>query len=560
MKVKHILVAAAFVGSVVTPAILATTQTFATPAVDTWTGTANDGSMNNAANWSGNAVPSSGDDLVFPAGLGNQTVTNDLSGSPHFDDFDIGTTGSGAAAYTFAGSAFTVGGIKSNGNGVSSDFGNVVNLVSADLHTNAYGITVNTGDTMMFEGNVGYDGIPTIHGDGAISFSGTFNGTGAGLLFDGATQASIIGDNSSFNGHITLQNSSFLTANLDNKGIGSSSAVMNIDATSTLVLAPGVSYGQTFNLTGTLQVAASQPQAHPHETTTLTGTVTLSDGATYSGDYADLQLTGTLNGTAFSIPDGSTGNIIVSAATNNSQTINGTYKPAVLTTTLSDSAPSTPATVDENNIFIIDGARGATTVYAGGTLKGHGTVGALQVSSGANVAPGNSPGCLSSGNLTLNGTYNLEIGGTTACSGYDQLTVTGTVDVTGATLTPALYGGFVPSVGNTFTIISNDGSDAVTGTFSGLAEGSSFTSDGVTYQISYVGGDGNDVVLTVTAVAANAGAEAAAAAAGSGTTPSAPDTGFALVAAHPLVSLIATTLAALGIMVIARRLQPASKR
>ena len=43
---------------------------------------------------------------------------------------------------------------------------------------------------------------------------------------------------------------------------------------------------------------------------------------------------------------------------------------------------------------------------------------------------------------------------------------------------------------------------AVSGTFSGLAEGATINLSGVVFTISYVGGDGNDVVLTVMAVPA----------------------------------------------------------
>jgi len=54
-------------------------------------------------------------------------------------------------------------------------------------------------------------------------------------------------------------------------------------------------------------------------------------------------------------------------------------------------------------------------------------------------------------------------------------------------------------VGDKFTIIQNDGSDAVVGTFAGLAEGATITQGGVTFTISYKGGTGHDVVLTRTA-------------------------------------------------------------
>ena len=59
----------------------------------------------------------------------------------------------------------------------------------------------------------------------------------------------------------------------------------------------------------------------------------------------------------------------------------------------------------------------------------------------------------------------------------------------------------MPVAGNVFTIIANDGADAVVGTFAGLAEGATITLNGVTLVISYVGGTGNDVVLTAQAAA-----------------------------------------------------------
>ena len=47
------------------------------------------------------------------------------------------------------------------------------------------------------------------------------------------------------------------------------------------------------------------------------------------------------------------------------------------------------------------------------------------------------------------------------------------------------------------------GADAVVGTFAGLAEGATVSVAGNTYQISYVGGTGNDVVLTATVATCN---------------------------------------------------------
>jgi hypothetical protein len=73
-------------------------------------------------------------------------------------------------------------------------------------------------------------------------------------------------------------------------------------------------------------------------------------------------------------------------------------------------------------------------------------------------------------------------------------------------------------VGATFTIINNDGTDAVTGTFAGLAQGATFVVGGETFQINYKGGDGNDVTLTCTKQSAAQFRQAALLYAGGATT------------------------------------------
>jgi fibronectin-binding autotransporter adhesin len=139
-------------------------------------------------------------------------------------------------------------------------------------------------------------------------------------------------------------------------------------------------------------------------------------------------------------------------------------------------------------------------VASGATLGGSGTIGNLLVDMGATVAPGNSPGILNTGNVSLpsGSIYAVQINGTTVGTQYDQLNVTGTVNLGGATLSLAV--GTIPVNGDRFTIIKNDGTDAVTGTFAGLPEGAIFSSQGQLFKISYVGGTGNDVVLTSNAL------------------------------------------------------------
>jgi uncharacterized repeat protein (TIGR01451 family)/CSLREA domain-containing protein len=95
----------------------------------------------------------------------------------------------------------------------------------------------------------------------------------------------------------------------------------------------------------------------------------------------------------------------------------------------------------------------------------------------------------------------IVINGTAFDTDYTQLNVAGDVNLTGVTL--ALSGSHSPAIGQTFTIVNNEGGNAITGTFTGLAEGAiipNFLTPGASATITYVGGTGNDVVLTVQAV------------------------------------------------------------
>lgn len=189
-------------------------------------------------------------------------------------------------------------------------------------------------------------------------------------------------------------------------------------------------------------------------------------------------------------------------------------------------------TVTNNEILTLNGKLGDVIIVSGGKLLGSGSATTLNVQSGGKVNPGNSPGCLSSGNLTLSGTYQAELGGNDPCTGYDQLKVSGAVNLTGGSLEASLVNNFVPQAGQTFTIIENDATDSITGTFNNLAEGATFTSGSVVYKISYLGGDGNDVVLTAVSV------------------PASPNTGFMSGSSFSLVVLL---VAGAGILLFAKR-------
>jgi hypothetical protein len=81
-----------------------------------------------------------------------------------------------------------------------------------------------------------------------------------------------------------------------------------------------------------------------------------------------------------------------------------------------------------------------------------------------------------------------------SASNYGTINASGNVDVTGSNL--LLGFAFTSATNDAFTIINKTSGGAVTGTFAGLPEGGTVVVSGRTYQITYVGGDGNDVVVT----------------------------------------------------------------
>ncbi len=143
-----------------------------------------------------------------------------------------------------------------------------------------------------------------------------------------------------------------------------------------------------------------------------------------------------------------------------------------------------------------------TTVASGATIGGSGTTGALTVSTGGFINPGNSPGILNTGDYTQAGLFTAEITGLTPGTQHDQINVTGSVDITGGSLS-ALFTAGTYAANDLIFILLNDGSDAITGTYASLAQGDTVTTyGGFNWNISYLGDSvgntftgGNDIVL-----------------------------------------------------------------
>lgn len=164
-------------------------------------------------------------------------------------------------------------------------------------------------------------------------------------------------------------------------------------------------------------------------------------------------------------------------------------------------------TVSAGSLAVNGAIAGMTTVAGGAFLSGNGSVADVTIQSGGTLAPGNLvpatlPGVLNTGNLAIDsgGIYSARITGATPGTGHSQASVTGSVSLGGAVLD--LAQNYIPAPSQTFIIIDNDGADAVSGTFAGLAQGATFVTGPVTWSINYSGGTGNDVTLTAIAVAA----------------------------------------------------------
>jgi autotransporter-associated beta strand protein len=144
----------------------------------------------------------------------------------------------------------------------------------------------------------------------------------------------------------------------------------------------------------------------------------------------------------------------------------------------------------------------------GGWLGGKGIItGAVTVGngtgSGAVLAPGYLHGAGSPGTLTIyqtltfnsDGIYRVKVNSSSATS--DEVSAYGVTINSGAQFAVADLGTGTLPTGTVFTVIDNTSANPIAGTFSNLADGSTFTSNGNTYQVSYEGGDGNDLTLTV---------------------------------------------------------------
>lgn len=492
---------------------------------DTWTGAGDGASFSDASNWSGSAAPSNGDALTFDiTSLTSQTVVNnDMTGLSVSGISFIGSN-THSASYQIHGNALTLTGSITNATSPSNaTFANSITL-GADITAQNVSFSggVDTQGHSLGVSDTGYCySVGQLAGSGAVTLSGDNNDT---IALPTASP--------SYTGSITIDSGNVIA---QAGALGDASGGTTVSGTGVLDLyaTANSSWSEPFTLSGTGFIVPE------HDTTdgcggssdssvytaTLTGAVTLQSDFLYAGSD-NLTVTGayTDNGHSFTVRGGASGSLTLPSGTSQAQTETNTY---------SDDAPSTALSVGYLQTAILDGSRGAVDVANGGILMGNGTANSVNLELGGIIAPGHSPG-----KLTIVSTLSFQQGSTyqaqlkdSAAGDYDQIVVGQSSDngtdvqiATGAILDTELYSGYSINQGDQFEIIDNQGQAAVSGTFSNLAEGAQFTVGNVTFSITYIGGDGNDVVLT----ALNTGSD-----------PSGPNTSVArMIMANPAVVVV----------------------
>jgi len=401
--------------------------------------------------------------------------------------------------------------LKTNGTGVLECEGGTLDG-TVNVPTNAGLLSVPNNYDLYAKGTIRNTGTIALGGNSSLINQQPLTLTGSGKLT--MSSSTIFGQGNTFTNQSTIEgsgtigdsnpmpitNSGTIMANqttplyiVSNSTGFTNNGKLVVASGSTLIvqgvfntLSNGTLTGGTYSVTGTLEV--------PNAITTNEANITLTgapaqilNSLTNTSALATLGVNGakgTLalqSGQSLSTSTSFRNTGTVSVAAGCAFQVGGTFTQAGGTTT----------------------ATGALTAASGlringGTMQGQGTLTGA-VTSGGTIIAGDST--TTAGLLTVVGSYtqkaagslDVAIGSTAPGTGYSQLAVSHGVSL-GGTLNIALTGGFVPAIGDTFTIVSGK---AITGQFS-TVNGTSINS-GEHFQVNY---GGATVTLTVVSGAA----------------------------------------------------------
>lgn len=373
--------------------------------------------------------------LADPLALQNSTFRQYTGNSLNF-----GASFNAASALVFdaavTGNAFTFGGLAGGTN------------ISLRNSTNTAGIALTVG------GN-----------DEDTAYSGNLSGAGGALIKTG-------------NGTLVLSGSNTHTG-------GTTIASGTLQATRAAALS-GYNVSGRVNVNSGATLAVSAGGANEWDSAQIGALLGVSPSPFAAGSFLGI--------------DTSSGDFTYTGNTSGAQ---GLTKLGDNSLILTGAISHTGGTTVREGTLRLDGATvtGNVVVESGAVLGGSGTIGSglITVQAGGTLAPGATPGILTVDQLLLeNGSvFEVELFGTTAGSGYDQVIVTGDIDIeTGAILDLALN--FNARREDTFTIAESlETSGFFTYGSTLLSEGDSFNVDSYVFGITYAGGAGNDIVLTV---------------------------------------------------------------
>ncbi|HVW96143.1 MAG TPA: FG-GAP-like repeat-containing protein, partial [Mucilaginibacter sp.] len=482
------------------------------------------GGGTNTVNFSG-VVSGSGNLTKVGAAILQLSGTNTYSGSTTILNGTLKVTSDsnlGSDALIINGGNFTGAGTIDNAITVNGGGGSITaagSLTLSGVISGAGPLALSGPTTIILSGNNGsFSGGLTISTGSYLAALNTINalGTGQITILSGQIIFASLGTATLSNNIVLQGNATIANAASGNVNVTLAGVISESGGSYNLTLTGGTGANSSLILTGT--------NTYTGTTTIYSGLSVITDGNNisagsliFSGSNPKLQISGSDVTLSNDVSLNANSTIINANAVTLSGVVSGSAstftKSGAGTLTLSGANTYSSDTKVIAGTLSVTGALGATnsvTVSSGATLAGSGSIFATSstktatVQSGGILAPGVSGVNDGVGALTINGnlalssgsTLNIDIAGNTAGTGYDQLIVNGTVGVSGSTL--AATHNYVSGDSDSYNIISNDGSDAITGTFSGLSEGGTITAggDNTVLTASYVGGSGNDFTLT----------------------------------------------------------------
>ena len=482
-KLASVVAVAAVVG-----AVIFHQPVNAAPATFTWTGAAGDHKMSTAGNWQEGAVPTQGSKLVFKCveQIDGIVVKNDLTvalSGLEVKKLDSLPANKSCAKYTINTMQFTPD-AEFTGDQTSADNKDRRKIPFVSIDTV---IGLSNMKSNGFNGE--FKNKPTIN-----RFE--FANTGCNEIAESLRAAEkIVGENASVTpdgaNSILIKNKGQLEIDEENNETSASKITFENGA----MISHGVHCQPSANLSGNVQI----------RTTVLSGDIVLNGDVEYKLESMnDVKITGKLSGPGkFVAHRDNKGVVLVESSNNTSGTPNGRYGnvhgPKLMK--LDDNKPDDYVLIKRGEAVLLNGIRREVDILEGGMLSGNATLNYLLYVGGV-ISPGNnSPGKITTDSLNFgnSGVYKVKI---LDKDHYDQIVTDLGVILDGGSLDLTYLEGCVIKKGDTFTIIDNKGTSpatgttTTTGTFKDLPEGAEITAGGVTFKISYVGGDGNDVVLT----------------------------------------------------------------